>query len=186
MYGMVNKAVEDMVLMHYGEATWEQIKGIAGVDVDVFISNDGYPDEMTYRLVEAAAATLAMPAEQVLEAFGEHWVLVTAQEGYGDLMGAGGRTLVEFLRNLPGFHARVALIFPNLKPPTFQVSNETANSLHLHYFSHRTGLQPFVFGLVHGLAKRFATTVEVSVIADRSVGADHDAFLVKWFDAEGQ
>jgi hypothetical protein len=186
MYGMVNKAVEDMVLMHYDEATWEKIKHGAGVDVDVFISNDAYPDEMTYHLVAAAAETLAMPAEQVLEAFGEHWVLVTAQAGYGDLMGAGGRTLAEFLRNLPGFHARVALIFPNLKPPTFQVSHETANSLHLHYYSHRAGLQPFVLGLVHGLAKRFATAVQVSVIADRRLGADHDAFLVEWFDVEGQ
>ena len=184
MYGMVNKAIEEMMLLHHDEATWERIKAQAGVDVDVFISNDGYPDELTYHLVDAAAETLAIPAEQVLQAFGEHWVLVTAEEGYGELMGAGGRTLEEFLRNLPGFHARVALIFPNLKPPTFKVANVTANSLDLHYYSRRAGLQSFVIGMVQGLAKRFATTVEVSVLADRSAGADHDVFLVKWFDTE--
>ena len=184
MYGMVNKAVEDMVLMHYDEATWQKIKERAGVDVDVFISNDGYPDELTYQLVGAAAETLEIPAEQILYAFGEHWVLVTAAEGYGNLMDAGGRNLAEFLRNLPGFHARVSLIFPNLKPPTFQVSDVTDNSLHLHYYSHRAGLQPFVEGLVHGLARRFATTVEVRPLFTRADGADHDAFLVAWTDAE--
>ena len=46
MYGMVNKAVEDMVCMHHGEEAWEQIKSKAGVDVEVFVSNEGYPDEV--------------------------------------------------------------------------------------------------------------------------------------------
>ena len=33
MYGMVNKAVEEMVCMQHGESAWEQIKAKAGVDV---------------------------------------------------------------------------------------------------------------------------------------------------------
>ena len=31
MYGMVNKAVEDMVCATYGEAMWEKVKEQAGV-----------------------------------------------------------------------------------------------------------------------------------------------------------
>lgn len=184
MYGMVNRAVEEMVLMHYDAATWEKIKAQAGVEVDAFISNDAYPDAMTYQLVAAAAACLDQPAGQILEAFGEHWVLITAQNGYGAMMDAGGRSLPEFLRNLPGFHARVSLIYPNLKPPRFQVSELTETSLHLHYYSHRSGLQPFVVGLIRGLAMRFATDVTIAVIASREQGADHDEFLVSWTTAE--
>ena len=116
MYGMVNKAVEEMVRMHHGEETWEQIKSKAGVDVDVFISNEGYPDEITYKLVEAASEVLDTPAEAILEAFGHHWILHTASEGYGGLMRAGGKSLGEFLINLPNFHSRVVLMYPN--PPT--------------------------------------------------------------------
>ena len=51
MYGMVNKAVEDMVCMQFGEPVWEDIKSCAGVDIDVFMSNEAYPDEMTFQLV---------------------------------------------------------------------------------------------------------------------------------------
>ena len=58
--------------------------------MDVFVSNEGYPDGMTYDLVGAASSVLALPAPEVLEAFGRHWVIHTAQEGYGDLMAAGG------------------------------------------------------------------------------------------------
>ena len=61
MYGLVNKAVEEMVCMHHGEPAWERIKAQAGIDVDVFMSNEGYPDDVTYRLVGAASAVLGVP-----------------------------------------------------------------------------------------------------------------------------
>lgn len=183
MYGMVNRAVEEMVLMHHDTAMWERIKAEAGVDAEEFMSNESYPDEMTYKLVAAAASCLDLPPEQILQAFGEHWVLVTAQDGYGAMMDAGGRSLAEFLSNLPGFHARVSLIFPNLKPPLFRVSDVTDTSLHLHYYSHRPGLAPFVVGLLHGLAARFATNATIEIVACREAGADHDEFLVEWSTA---
>jgi len=180
MYGMVNKAVEDMVCSTYDEDTWVRIKEAAGVDVDVFISNEAYPDAVTYQLVAAAAEVLDLPTAKVLEAFGGHWVRHTAQEGYGDLLEAGGSSLPEFLSNLPGFHARVALIYPDLTPPTFRVSDVTDTSLHLHYYSHRAGLQPFVTGIVKGLAAMFATEAHTTALHLRELGADHDEFLVHW------
>jgi len=180
MYGMVNRAVEEMVCMHHGESVWEQIKSRAGVDVDVFMSNEPYPDEITYRLVGAASEVLNLPAEEVLEAFGEHWVLHTARDAYGGLLQAAGRSLPEFLRNLPNFHSRVAMIFPKLQPPRFECTDVTADSLRLHYFTHRDGLAPFVVGLMHGLGKMYATPVSVRQAESRAEGADHDVFDVRW------
>lgn len=180
MYGMVNKAVEDMVVMHHGEAVWEQIKAKAAVDVEVFMSNEAYPDEITYNLVAAASELLKTPAEQILHGFGEHWVLHTAQEGYGGLMKAAGKTLPEFLKNLPNFHSRVSMIFPRLQPPRFQCAEITDRSLKLHYFSHRQGLAPFVVGLMSGLGKMFNTPVTVRLVEARAEGADHDVFDVTW------
>lgn len=180
MYGMVNQAVEEMVCMHHGAAVWERIKAQAGVDVDVFMSNESYPDDITYRLVGAASEVLAVPAETILAGFGEHWVLHTAQVGYGGLMKAAGKTLPEFLRNLPNFHSRVAMIFPNLQPPRFHCTDITEHSLRLHYISHRPGLAPFVVGLMHGLGKMFQTPTTVTQTEFKSQGADHDVFDVKW------
>ncbi len=90
MYGMVNRAIEEMVCAQYGEQSWAQIAARAAIDVDVFVSNEGYPDEMTYALVDAASQVLDVPATQMLEEFGRYWVLHTARTGYGDLLAAGG------------------------------------------------------------------------------------------------
>src|SRR5215218_5594687 len=114
MYGLVNKAVVDLVVNKFGEDTWVKIKNKAGVDHDLFVSMDAYPDDITYRLVGAASEVLGIPPAAVLEAFGEWWVLYTAQEGYGPMLDASGKTLREFLENLDALHARVALTMPAL------------------------------------------------------------------------
>jgi hypothetical protein len=180
MYGLVNKAVEELVINNFGEDKWEQIKEKAGVTEEVFISNESYPDAMTYQLVGAASEVLGMPAEDVLIAFGEHWVLNTAMKGYGAMMTSCGSSLPEFLENLPNFHTRVAMIYPNLQPPRFSCSDVEANSLKLHYFSHRAGLTPFVVGLVRGLGKLFNTPCGCECVESKAAGADHDVFLVTW------
>lgn len=183
MYGMVNKAVEEMVTLHYGEAVWEKIKSEAGVDVDVFMSNEGYPDEITYQLVGAASKVLGQSADTILLAFGEHWVLKTAQQGYGGLMRAAGKTLPEFMSNLPNFHSRVAMIFPKLEPPRFECTDVTDHSLKLHYFSHRPGLSTFVVGLMNGLGKMFNTPITVRLSVPKGPEFDHDIFDVTWSPA---
>ena len=180
MYGMVNKAVEDMVISGYGEAVWERIKEKAAVDVEVFISNEGYPDEMTYALVGAASEVLKLPAPVILEAFGEHWILKTAMQGYGDMMAAGGKTLREFLLNLPDFHSRVSMILPHLAPPRFFCTGAGEQWVGIRYVSHRAGLAPFVQGLLKGLGRMFQTEVTVLQTADKSGGAECDEFRVSW------
>jgi hypothetical protein len=180
MYGMVNKAVEEMVTSQFGEETWEKIKAKTAIEDEIFISNECYPDELTFRLVASASETLGLTPEQVLEAFGMHWVLHTAREGYGELLAAGGTTLSEFLHNLPSFHSRLTLIFPKLEPPTFKVKELDDTSLRLQYYSHRSGLTPFVIGLLKGLGTMFNMPLEITVVETRETGADHEEFLLTW------
>ncbi len=180
MYGMVNRGIEQMVVLHHGVEVWERIKREAGVDVEMFISNEAYADEMTFQLVAAASSVLGAPQDALLRAFGEHWVLRTAEEGYGGLMSAGGSSLPEFLLNLPNFHTRVVMVFPNLQPPRFACTDVGPNSLHLHYRTHRAGLTHFVVGLIQGLGKRFGTEATATVLESKAEGADHDLFLVEW------
>ncbi|MFD2256061.1 heme NO-binding domain-containing protein [Luteolibacter algae] len=184
MYGMVNKAVQDLVITNFGDEKWDLIKQKAGVEVDVFLSNESYPDEMTYDLVEAASEVLGVSGREVLHAFGEHWVLQTARQGYGSMLEANGRTLPEFLINLPTFHTRVAMIFPDLKPPRFNCTDIKENSLLLHYHSHRPGLTDFVIGLLQGLGKMFNTSTKIVVAQRKAEGADHDVFAVSWVEGE--
>ena len=182
MYGMVTKAVKELIDREFGEQSWSKIKAQAGLESlpDVFISNQPYPDEITYKLLGAAAEVLEVPIEQILEAFGRHWILHTAQEGYAELLQSTGKTLPEFLENLPNFHTRIGMIFPDLDPPEFQVTEFRDDSLHLHYRSHRQGLTHFVFGLLEGLATLYDTRISTRLIESKTAGADHDVFLVEW------
>lgn len=180
MYGLVNKAIEDLVISRYGEDRWQVIKQRAGVDVEVFISNEGYSDEITYQLVGAASEVLGMSVREVLIAFGEHWVLKTAQHGYGAMMRSGGDSLKEFLINLPNLHTRVQMIYPALQPPRFECHDVTDTTMSLHYFTHRPGLTDFVVGIVQGLGKLYETPATVTAVALKTEGADHDIFDVRW------
>ncbi|MCX7111644.1 MAG: heme NO-binding domain-containing protein [Proteobacteria bacterium] len=180
MYGMVNKAVEEMVVSRFGAEVWEKVKARADVEEEVFISNEAYPDGLTYRLVGAASAELGLNPDEVLEAFGIHWILHTAREGYGDLLAAAGSTFPEFLLSLPSFHTRLTLMFPELSPPIFNVTELDVNSLHLHYISTRPSLMSFVIGILKGLGTMFGTEIAITVLKSRTQGDDHEVFLINW------
>ena len=180
MYGIVNKAIESLVIEGFGAAKWETIKETSGVDIDFFISNEPYDDDITYALAIATAKEIKIPVADVLIAFGEYWILKTGKERYGDLLEAGGDNLKEFLTNLPTFHNRIMLMYPKLTPPEFKVSHVEQNSLHLHYFSKRVGLKEFVRGLLQGLGKLYSTTVYLELISDRDNGDHHETFKVSW------
>jgi hypothetical protein len=130
--------------------------------------------------VGAASEVLGLPVESILQVFGEHWVLKTASKNYGAMLRAGGATLKEFLVNLPNFHTRVAMLYPNLVPPSFVCADVTESGLTLHYHTHRLGLTHFVIGILTGLGKLYECPCVTQVVASRSDGASHDVFAVRW------
>jgi hypothetical protein len=180
MYGMVNLALEELVIQRAGRGLWQQIKLDADVHIELFARNQGYPDEITYALVGAASKRLNLQPNELLKEFGVHWILHTAEHGYSDLMAAGGNTLKDFLLNLPNLHTRISLLFPHLKPPEFRCSDVTEHTMSLHYVSPRSGLTAFLEGLLLGLGQRFQTPIQVQCIARRDEGAEHDIFHLDW------
>jgi hypothetical protein len=180
MYGIVNKAIQDLVIENFGEEKWHDIRERSGIDEDFFISSEPYDDAITYQLAQAVGEEMDMTLSQVLIAFGEWWVIKTTKERYAGLMESGGSTLREFLVNLPLFHNRVMLVYPKLTPPEFKVSNIKEKSLNLHYFSKREGLQDFVTGLIQGLGKMFATPVDIEILQSREKGDTHEIFNISW------
>ena len=180
MYGLVNKSIQDLITTSFGIDKWIAIKEKSGVDIDYFISTEPYDDAITYLLAEAASEELGISVADVLFTFGEWWILKTGNEKYGGLMKAGGSNLKEFLINLPLFHDRIMLIYPNLMPPEFKVEEVQDNSLVLHYFSEREALVDFMKGLISGLGKMFNTPVEIGHINSKESGHTHEVFKVSW------
>ena len=159
MYGLVNKAIKDLVVNNHGQDKWDLICDEVGHEEADFISMSPYPDKLTYDLVGAASKVLKTDANSILEAFGEYWILYTAEQGYGDLLDLSGSTFVEFLGNLDILHLRINNMMPKLQAPLFSTRNETVNSIELVYKSHRKGLVPMLYGLIRGLGKRFDVDV---------------------------
>ena len=85
-----------------------------------------------------------------------------------------------FLENLDQMHARVMLSFPDLKPPSFRVTDRTDDRLTLHYYSSRPGLAPLVVGLLKGLADRFHTDIEIEHRNEQDDQGEHDVFDVSF------
>jgi hypothetical protein len=178
MYGLVNKAIEDLATSIAGEQTWLEIVRRAGIETVTFVSLDSYDDDDTFRLVAAASEVLGLSTEEVLESFGEHWVRYTGREGYGHLMSAYGTDVTSFLNNLDAMHARVALIMPNLRPPSFEIEQDGTERFLVHYHSTRAGLAPMVTGLLRGIGSLFGQKLSVERLARTEDGAAHDVFAV--------
>ncbi|MCU0656442.1 MAG: heme NO-binding domain-containing protein [Polyangiaceae bacterium] len=159
---------------------WRHVLRQAGIEQDAFVTTEAYPDEVTYRLVEALAERQGLPIEQILEEFGVFWVTHMAREHYALMLESGGNNLGDFIEHLPNFHTRISLLLPHLEPPTFWCSDRQPDGLTLHYSSRRPGLTFFVVGLLKGLGVHYGARVEVTVRGHRGQGAPHDTFEVRW------
>ena len=184
MYGLVNAAVHDLVVSKFGEQTWAQIKNRAGLSVETFSRMDQYPDEIPYRMVGAASEVLGISTDDVMRAFGEHWVLYTGREGYAAMFDMAGSSLRDFLFNLDALHTRVGENFTNLAPPSFRFDTLNERTLRMHYHSTRKGFCPLVAGLVAGLAARFVTQVDLEHPVCSRQGAEHCEFLLTFSSHE--
>lgn len=177
MYGMVNRALQELIVQEHGEAAWQQIKSQAGVSLEEFSSMASYDDKITYDLAIAASAVLEAPLDQLLDAFGRFWVQFAQRSSYAILLEQAGKDLHEILPMLNELHTRLALSFPELQPPSFEVLEDTPEQILLRYETFRPALAPFVVGLLHGLAEMVRTPIEVDHLEAK--GDEHDADLFR-------
>jgi hypothetical protein len=180
MYGIINKSIKDLVVYNFGVEKWNLIRERSGIEQDFFISSESYDDEITWQIANNVAVETGMSVTDVLITFGEWWVLKTTKEKYASLMDAGGSNLKEFICNLPVFHNRIMLIYPKLAPPEFKITDNTNDSLNLHYLSSREGLQDFVRGLLQGLSKMFDEKISIELLQTRDDGNSHEIFKITW------
>ena len=180
MYGIVNRAIEELIVEKFGAEKWEEVKDKAGFKSEGFMTLKPYDDALTFQLVAAASEILNIPADTLLEAFGEYWILYTAERGYGEMLNLAGDTLPSFLKNLNMLHGRVSNLMPELAPPQFECINEQENSIDLIYRSHRDGMVPMLLGLIKGLGKRFGKEVVIQQVENNISDKTAVIFHLTW------
>jgi len=165
MYGLVNQAIKSMVLEHADEKIWKNICAEIKIPSEDFESFIQYPDEMTLNLVLQISSTLKLEPAVLLEEFGKFFVKYARNSEYQSILEAFGKSPVELIESLDSLHARLGLLFDNLKPPSFWVDRVSEREILVHYSSQRQmPLEPFVVGLIKGIFNMFNQTCNVEII----------------------
>jgi hypothetical protein len=160
---MIHRSARDMVCEQFGTAAWERIMDAAGLDESVLIGARSYPDDITFKLIAAAADISGQSLEDTLLAFGRYWVRSADQGPYAGTLSMLGTSLLGALKNLDSMHAGILMALPEARLPQFRVISENASEIRVAYYSHRQGLEAFVRGLLEGLLERYATAGVVTL-----------------------
>jgi hypothetical protein len=181
MYGIINQAIQQMVIRDHGEEEWLNIIHKSGIDIYEFRNHESYDDKYTYLLAETLAEHLNTHITEILRALGEFWIIDISLKKYPAMMATGGNSFREFLLNLPKFHNRVYLSYPDLIAPEFKI-NDNGDNITVEYHSEREGLTHLMEGMLLGIIKMFNEDhVSVKLVYTKSNSTfDHDLFLITW------
>jgi hypothetical protein len=179
MYGIINVAIQDFAVENYGVEKWEIIKDQIGLDVDFSLSDNPYNDGIPVKVAEAASKEMGLVQDEVLNEIGES-IIPTTSKKFGSFIASRGNTLRDYLINLPNFHNRIALIYPELTPPQFRVSHLGENTLHLHYLTKTKGIRWFIKGYLTGLVSMFNENATVEFLQSREDGNLQEIFKISW------
>mgnify|MGYP005857323351 CR=1 FL=1 len=182
MFGWINDCVEKLVISKFRVEVWHEIKSKTGCTVEDngFVRHHRYPDSSTVDLVVAARGVLNLPAETILEVFGQFFMEFTRKAGYENLLQCQGSTRKAWLSNLNALHDHLASALPNgMVPPVFwcEFNDKTKGQILLHYFSeHGSLLVPVVVCVVKEVA-RFHFNLEIDM--NRTCKQGEDAKFTK-------
>jgi guanylate cyclase soluble subunit beta len=150
-----------LLISKHGKPTWERVARRAGISDEHLVTLRAYDDEVVYNLVLAAAKELHVSAEEMLEQFGVFLIEENSANHSGYLLSAYGTSNFELLENVNLLHSSVSSTFTKFTPPHFEMKKHSPELAELACFSKRTGLTPFVRGLVLGIADMFQESVEI-------------------------
>jgi len=163
---MIHRAARQFAIDRLGEDFWAGFAETHGLTEAAFVTAQIYPDEVTYSVIGGLAGAAGMTQSDLLEAFGVYWVDYARSGPHAKMMALGGKTLPAFLGNLNRMHAGLAMAMPGSRMPDFFVLSSDHEGLRVNYVSSRAGLEPFVRGLLKGLAGLFGVEADVALDPD--------------------
>lgn len=164
MYGMIHQAARDLAVAQLGEAEWEKLVEVGGLNGRHFIGFEYYSDAETMRLVTLISERLGRTMAETFYLFGRTWIDFAGASAYGRVLSMAGGDLDTFISNLDRMHASIKSNMPKASLPGFEVVESTPEAIHVLYRSEREGLAPFVQGILSAVAERFGENVTVRFV----------------------
>lgn len=159
---MIHQAARELAVSHIGEAEWEQFCKAHEIFGAQFIGFEYYDDAVTLRLIELVADRLHLERDVALVEFGRTWIRFASKSAFGKVLSLAGNDLETFLDNLDRMHASIKSNMPQAEMPSFQLLEATPDTIRVLYRSSRSGLAPFVAGILSEVALRFGEQVTVT------------------------
>lgn len=169
MYGMIHRALLLILDQKLGPDA-NPLQAARRARPELFLSAAVHDDDSTVRMLNHAAAAVEMPLEAFMIEFGEFWIRFADQDAYAGLMRAAGDTLPDFIRNLDRLHTGVRDALPTALTPRFRLVSDSGDEIRVGYASTRNDLEPFVQGLLQGLARRFGREGAVTIVPSERAG----------------
>jgi tRNA A-37 threonylcarbamoyl transferase component Bud32 len=141
-------------------ASWERLLLEAKLPIKAYSPARAYPDEEMLALVAAAGRLLNIPADAVLEAFGE-FVAPELIRLYGKLIEPEWKTLDLIENTEKLIHTAVRVGNPDAQPPVLHCVRSTQNELQMVYSSDRQ-LCSIAKGIVKGVARHYGESVHIT------------------------
>jgi hypothetical protein len=177
MYGMIHRALRQMVLEERGAEVWSAIERSANAEPSDFISSATYPDELTQRLLSTSSEALGQDPDHMLAQFGQFWIRYAEAGSFAAILTFTGQDIVSFIANLDRMHRTIEDVMPNARMPSFSILAHDVGQITVQYRSTRIGLAPFVSGLLYGLLDRFNLVGSVRIISEDN---DKSLFLIEY------
>lgn len=178
MYGIIHKAIRGMTISKAGTAAWDNIVRSAGISASDMLTMKPYSDDVTLRLLAIVSAKLEIKPEQCLEMLGHFWITDFTPKDYTAVLPSMGSNPLDFIAGLNTLHEKLASVFVNYTPPKFDVRERRESFMLLAYNSSRTGLTPFVLGILHGLSDRTGYAMDIKLVSTQAL-KDGESSLIE-------
>ncbi|MFT5377687.1 MAG: hypothetical protein ACI906_004527 [Candidatus Latescibacterota bacterium] len=161
MKGVIFNMLEEFVIEVADEQTFENILEECNfVTEGPFVGPGTYPDADFMEMANKAIATLGLPTNVALRAFGK-WSFVKLAEKVPPSFVDFEHPKVFLLTIESTIHAEVRKLYINANPPRFEFEDLGPNELIIYYISDRH-LPDLMDGLIEGVSDHFKTEIKVS------------------------
>ncbi|WP_127115087.1 heme NO-binding domain-containing protein [Shimia sediminis] len=159
MHGLINRAIQCFIRDSYGRDRWIEVTQIAEMGFTDFEAMLHYDDALTWTVLDAAARSLAVPRETVLEDIGTYLVSHPNVEALRRLLRFGGVSFVEFLHSLDELPDRARLAVDDLDLPRMELREYGLNAFSLTCESGHEGFGHVMMGILRTLADDYGALV---------------------------
>ena len=178
MQGFIHLLLEAYAGERIGPQALPEIRRRAGVSSPP-LATQFFPDEVTFKLVYAAASLQGIDPGDFLYQFGVYFINAPLMESHFRAFFDGHPSAREFVMQATSIHRSLAASFPRASMPELHYIEHSSELLEIIYNSPRR-LCRFLHGILEGVGKRFHEPLEVYEMECQHRGAPACRLVVRF------